>query len=71
MVHIYFNEGQAGERVYIHIHRYIYLQTKIYSRNMGATWGNTAIPCTGKRLKSDRDLSENKLQDSVGTSARD
>lgn len=44
---------------------------KIYSRSMGAMWGNTTIPCTGKKLKCDRDLSENELQDSVGTSARD
>lgn len=29
------------------------------------------FPVLGKRLKGDRDLSENKLQDSVGISARD
>lgn len=61
-------KGRIGKQTYIHI----YLQMKIYSRSMGTMWGNTTIPCTGIcTLKCDTDLSENELQDSVGTSARD
>lgn len=62
--HVYVNEGQDRRT-------FIYIETKIHCRNVGAIWGNAAIPYTGKRLKCDRRPSENKLHNSVGTSARD
>lgn len=63
--HVYFNEGQ-GRRTYINIYR------QKYTPAIWEPYGETQqFPVLGKRLKCDRDLSENKLQDSVGTSARD
>lgn len=52
------------------MHTYIYRQK--YTPEIWEPYGETQqFPLLGKRVKCDRDLSENKLQDSVGTSARD
>lgn len=46
MVHMFtLMKGRVGE------HIYACLQAKIYSRNVEAIWGNTAIPCTGKKIQ--------------------
>lgn len=41
--------GRVGDHIHMHMCVYIYIQTKIYLRNMGATWGNRVTPCTGKK----------------------